>query len=72
MAIVTNITKGAEQVLQQHGIRYEYGYGDAYHFSSQIPQKTSVDIAERFALADTKFVVVGTTLQLEDEVEQQK
>lgn len=26
----------------------------------------------RFALADTKFVVVGTTLQLEDEVDEPK
>ncbi len=67
MAIVTNITKQAEQKLEEAGVRYEYGYGDAYHFSSQIPQKTSVDIDERFVLGDIKFVDAGETLKLESE-----
>ena len=67
MAVVTSITKQAEAKLKEYGVRYEYGYGDAYHFSSQIPQKTSVDIDERFTLGETRFAVVDETLKLEDE-----
>lgn len=73
MAVVTHISDQACCALMSRDVSFEFGYGDAYHFSTKIPQTTSVDIAEMFTLTSpsrvaVSFVVVDGWLKLESEV----
>lgn len=67
MSVVATITQRAEYALNELNIHYEDGYGDAYHFDTRIPQKSSTDISADFRIGRYHFIVVDETLMLEEE-----
>lgn len=67
MATVEHISAKAEVALKTEHVHYEYGYGDVFHFGSEVPQTASSEISDTFLLHGYEFLVEDGTLKLEEE-----